>query len=261
MNAFKNWGSFLSFFICMILVAGQAHGSLLITSSGTGTGGEEISASALFEIGDTITHDFGSGAVPALMITITNTSPTTSYRGNLITGLFWSMSGVGSLNTNIDGLAPTVRTTNTTNIYNVDIAPAVNNTPTDGSFVLSNGPFGTANSGLSYSMYSYGLSTVGYGLTGFSGSATNGDTYGIAAPGSNLTLDGLKNAFPIIDTSATFWIAKPAELTSLSQVTNAAFAFGSLPDNRITYNNVPIPPTVWIFGSALLGLIGIRRKI
>jgi hypothetical protein len=24
---------------------------------------------------------------------------------------------------------------------------------------------------------------------------------------------------------------------------------------------VPIPPTVWIFGSALLGLIGIRRRI
>lgn len=258
MNTSKKWGEVIFIVVCLMFITGQAHSSLLITGSGTGTWGEDISSSALFEIGDTITHDFGSGEVAAIRITLTNTSETTSYRGNLLTGFFWSMDRIGALDTNIDGLAASVRTSNTASISHVDIAPAVNGTATDGGYQLSNGPFGIANSGISYSAYAYGLATVGYGLTGFSGSATEGDTYGIAAAGSDLTLDGLKNAFPIIDASATFWIARPDELQSLSQITNSAFVFGSLPDNRIT--NVPIPPTFWIFGSALLGLIGIRRK-
>jgi hypothetical protein len=39
-----------------------------------------------------------------------------------------------------------------------------------------------------------------------------------------------------------------------------AFQFASVVDNPGTWTVVPIPPAVWLFGSGLLGLIGIARK-
>lgn len=228
----------------------------IFTGTGTGTGGQPISAEAVF---DFVSHDFGAGEVDAVQITLTNTASTTSYRGNLLTGIFFSVYGVGALPTDaagFDGQAATVRTTNTTSISKVDIAPAINGTTTDATYQLSNGPFGTANSGVSYSAYAAGIATVGYGLTGFSGAATDGDTYGIAAAGSNLTLDGIPSALPVIDTSAVFWILKPQAWTLFEQITNLRFAYGSLPDNKIdvTITNAIPAPTSLLIWSGLLGV-------
>ena len=246
------------FFLVLLLgcIPLSAH-AVTYTASGTGTDGHAISASAAF---DFVSYDFasGSGLQPALQITLTNTSSEpTSHVGNLLTGFFFSLDGVGALSTTsagFDGRAATVLTSRMAPDTNVDIAPAASGT---GMYQLSNGPFGTANSGISYSAFSYGIATVGSGLAGFSG-LSGGDNYGIAAAGSNLTLDGLPNALPLIDTTAIFWILRPEELDNLSQLTNARFAFGSLPDNKLDL--VPIPGSLILFGSGLLGLVGIGRK-
>lgn len=235
----------------------SAHALTSLSGSGTGTHGEPISATADFAFS---THDFGAGDQDALQITLANTSDTTNYRGNLLTGFFFNMEGIGALTTDstgFDGLAPTVRPSSTTSISNVEIGPAIAGTTTEGTYLLANGPFGTANSGADYSGYAYGIATVGMGLAGFNGGATNGDNYGIAAAGSSLTTDGLPSALPVIDTTAIFWILRPEALASLDQIVSARFAFGSLPDNKIDV--VPIPGTLALFGSGLLGLIGVAR--
>jgi len=123
-----------------------------------------------------------------------------------------------------------------------------------GMYMLSNGPFGTANSGQDYSAYEYGIGTVGYGLTGFNGSAVDGDDYGIAGTGTSY-LGGVKAALPLIEYSATFWIPAPVGVTSLPDITNFSFAFGSLPDNRVDVpvGKTPEPATLILYGLGFAG--------
>jgi len=263
MKSMEKWRILILVCCWCMFIPGLGHASVVVTGAGTGTGGDSISATALFEL---VSYDFGSGPVDAIQLTLTNTSSTTNYRGNLLTGFFWSMSGVDALPTDatgFDGLAPTVRTSNTASLSNVDIAPASNKS---GLYLLANrgSSVWNANDGLNYDAYAYGISTVSMQLSGFNGSLTGGDEYGIAAPGTTIPdQNGLYKALPIIDGTAIFYIAKPEELTSLSQITNAAFGFGSLPDHRVEASvaAVPIPPTVLIFGSGLLGIFGVRRRL
>lgn len=229
------------------------HASTIVyTASGTGTSGQAISGSATFTF---VTHDFGSGAVNAVELTLRNTAAQTLVRGNLITGVFFSVSGpVGNLPTSasgFDGVAARVVQSNGSIINNVDLGPALANTATDGRYQLSNGPFGNANNGYPFGAFRYGISTVGGGLAGFSGSAVNGDDYGIFATGSSVSSGGLASARPLIEGSATFWIKLPAGWTSVNQLTNVRITYGSLPDNFLDATpSTPVPePT----GFALLG--------
>ncbi len=51
------------------------------------------------------------------------------------------------------------------------------------------------------------------------------------------------------------WIGTPGELLS-----NVSFVDGVILDNIRGYEVVPIPGAVWLFGSGLLGLVGLRKK-
>ena len=250
----------LSLWSCLLTMAAPAHAGFVVDASGTGTAGEAISATAEFDF-VAYDFDFGLGEQDALQITLTNTSDTTSFRGNLLTSFFFSLAGVGALpitSAGFDGIAETVQTTTGgTTVSNVDIAPAANK---DGTYQLSNGPFGIANIGEDYSAYDYGIATVGMGLKGFSGAAVGGDNYGIFASGSDLSQDGLPKAIPLIDTTAIFWILKPVELTSFSQLTAARFGFGSLPDNSLVAIPEPAVLHLLVAGIAGMWITGFSRR-
>lgn len=244
-----------------------AEGSVIYSGSGVGANNAAISASVTF---DFVRHDFGLGSVDSVQISVSNTSPTTAYSANLISGLFFSVDGdVGSLSTTsagFDGLAATLRTSNTKSVSNVDIAPAVRRTPTYGAYVLSNGPFRTANDGTDFSSFAYGIATAGMGLV--NGSAVDGVGYGIAAAGSNLNSDGLKTLDAVVDATAVFWIAAPSAWTSLDQIADPIrVTFGSAPEAYLTLTRPHIAPEpasmlVWggVFAFALVGPSVRRRR-
>lgn len=257
----RNRFGLLTAVLAFSLIPVGANASTILSASGTGTAGDAISASVEFDL---TTYDFGAGSISALQITLTNTATTTNFRGNLVTGVFFNLSGVGSLPTDssgFDGWAGTTYTTAGWWASNVDLGPAANGTSTDGTYLLVNGGFGIANDGTDFSGFGYGISTVGQGL-GFNGSHVDGDNYGIFAPGSDLSLDGLPSVGVMIEGSATFWIAAPTELTSLSQLDdNVRITYGSLPDNYLeTGVPIPEPGTGILLGMGLLGLARAGRR-
>lgn len=249
----------IAFATCAIV----ADADIVFTASGTGTGGAPISASAVFA---SDMHDFGNGNESAIRITLANTGDPIIVRGNLLTSIFWSFTDINPVldttSAGFDGLAATVvTTTGGSTTSNVDLGPAENNTSTEGTFQLSNGPFGISNSGGDFSAYDYGISTVGMGLTGFNGSDVNGDNYGIATAGTNFNFDGLPSALPLIDQSAVFWIRTPDGFNDWSQIARrVAFGFGSLPDNTLT---VPEPGSFLVLlgtAGAVMALVRRRRS-
>jgi hypothetical protein len=68
---------------------------------------------------------------------------------------------------------------------------------------------------------------------------------------------GNTNFQPYFQPTATFTFSGLTNVTSATQLTNVALSFGTSAETV-----VPIPAAVWLFGSGLVGLIGIaRRKI
>jgi hypothetical protein len=70
--------------------------------------------------------------------------------------------------------------------------------------------------------------------------------------------DGLgnQNFNPYIDETATFTLGISG-VTADSSISNVVFSFGTAPETLV---GVPIPAAVWLFGSGLIGLIGIARR-
>lgn len=241
--------------------------SVTFAGTGTGTSGQQIAASASFLF---VTYDFGDGLGPvdSVQLTLRNTAVSTSLRSNLLTGVFFSLTGtVGNLPTSSSGFDGTANVLTTTGTVVRDIAPAVNNTATDGGFQLANGPFGTANSGVSYAAFRYGISTVGGGLAGFNGAALNagngGDDYGIFAAGSDTSSGQLAALRPIVNSSATFYIKRPTGWTTATQVSAVRFGYGSLPDNQLEGSlQSPEPSTFGLLalGGGLIAWAGRNRQ-
>lgn len=70
------------------------------------------------------------------------------------------------------------------------------------------------------------------------------------------TAGNLGNGQPFLLHSATFDITI-ANVTSASTISDVSFSFGTGPETIV---GVPIPAAAWLFGSGLLGLIGIARR-
>lgn len=112
------------------------------------------------------------------------------------------------------------------------------------------------------------LFTTGTGVSGAQGSVA---LYFLSAPtwGSNsgpyassgLYLDGIASTWESISLSGTApagttWLVAQVAYTNSTLGNNAGF----VDDARLTVAAVPLPATVWLFGSALAGLIGQRGK-
>lgn len=254
--------------VAMMLWIGSFSGAfatpVTFSASGTGTSSQAIAASVTFEFES---HDFGGGPTNAVKITLTNTAAQTLVRGNLLTGVFFSLpASVGNLGTSssgFDGVAQVVVLSNGSIVNGIDLGPAVAGSSSEGTYQLSNGPFGNSNQGTSFAAFRYGISTVAGGLFGFSGTAMNGDNYGIFATGSNVSGGGLAAARPLIDGSAIFWVARPANWTSEDQVSAVRFTYGSLPDNFLDAPppaGVPEPSTFVTIGMGLTVWGLLRRR-
>jgi hypothetical protein len=94
-----------------------------------------------------------------------------------------------------------------------------------------------------------------FGTAGSLNTLGTGNLSNIVYSGSNIDLLALANAGSGIQT-ATFQFSTPTSLTDLfttsSSTTSTSFS-GSI-------STVPIPASVWLFGSGILGLAGVRRK-
>jgi hypothetical protein len=255
--------------IAAVAFAGPAYGALAFSGSGSGENDESISATAEF---DFVTHDFGSGStVDALQITLTNTSGVTNYQANLLTSFFFAVDDsvvVDPADKSADGFDGEaaelenwvdengnneVDDGEVATTLNVDIAPA-NNTDMQGKWALENIQ-ALENPNPLFSGFDYGIGTIGGDI--FKGADVQDDNYGIGAETINHNVDGLPNAQPIIHHSAVFWIATPAGLTSLSQITFAAFGFGTGP-NYVIFT--PEPGSIALTGLGLT-LLGFARRI
>jgi len=114
------------------------------------------------------------------------------------------------------------------------------------------GPFGTSGIG------SAGLGIFGNALNG-DNSGVDGTDYGITSAGDVVTTgnNGLLT-IPIIKNSVTF-LFDIEEGFSLSDIGNVSFQYGTtLSDPHLT--TVPLPAAAWLFGSALLGVVGIGSR-
>ena len=81
----------------------------------------------------------------------------------------------------------------------------------------------------------------------------------LCTPANNKCPDGIgsPNRNPMFNGSATFTITNSG-FQNGATISNVSFSFGTQPDAVLA--GVPIPAAVWLFGSGLLGLIGIARR-
>ena len=113
---------------------------------------------------------------------------------------------------------------------------------------------------------SAGAQNLPWTLTNTAGNSPNYHFSGLGNPGAagliigpsttaNASINGSVHN-PYIDGTATFVLAL-AGVTGDTVISNVAFSFGTGEETTVP---VPIPAAVWLFGSGLLGLIGIARR-
>jgi len=139
--------------------------------------------------------------------------------------------------------------------------------PTGSLYTCANGTGCTAASGSANAWY-YGMN----GTVGSQGDLGGGDYILTALVGSSRSLilstaglgmncnpkcpDGLSNTVnqPYLAPSGSFSLSIPG-VTTDSDISHVVLSFGTAPETVI-----PIPAAVWLFGSGLVGLIGIARR-
>jgi len=237
------------------VLSGAAAANTVIGSSSTSGTSQDgaVSASATFEYVNATT----------LLVTLVNTlSPVNASTLNglsqLLSEISFSIAGASFVGPTTQGNAGT----GGTNLVTVSGAGVVNTNPGGSgnawTYGLNNGSFGVP----------LGQPTpVGFLLSTLVGSNKSLITPTIGAGNTFCasSCDGISggNGQPFYNGSAAFSLALTG-LTDTSVVSNVRFGFGTQPSGSSggepDLPGVPIPAAVWLFGSGLLGLIGIARR-
>jgi hypothetical protein len=174
-----------------------AHGSYVVEADGANISTEAIGDGADF---DFVAQDFGIEATEAIQITLDNLSRATNLHGNL---LLWAFT------TPAEPLSD--------DAAQAELSSAE---PADATLVATVTP----GSSEDYSYYDEGAAGAGQDGNGPGAAAVaGGSDAGSASSGEPLAASA--QHLPAIDTNAIFWILKPAEFASFSQMTAARFGF------------------------------------
>jgi len=218
----------------------------LFTGTGIGVDGHFLSASADFTV---------SGGI--LQVVLTNTSRfDVLVPGDVLTGLFFH-SNPSKLTPLSALLAAGSQVFQGAKLISV----ASGNVGGEWAYVAG---VGTSSSG--YGIFNF-ANFHGPELQGPKNGALDGVQYGILSAGDN-TATGNKKILEsqLIKNSVTFKLSGATGPDFLSTITNVSFQYGTdLCEPNVTgisFSSVPVPATVWLLGSGLLGLglSGRRRR-
>jgi len=235
-----------------------------ITGSGSGVNGAQLEAQASFDI----SGDF-------LTITLVNIATADEETGgqdtpgNTLTGLFFDITGAPTLTTvsaTIPGGSSIIQD------GTCNPGPCTGVTDVSGEwgfsqtqdFTITGGP----NAG-------YGIASPGYLSTGrpmnignFNNGAAgtnlddpaslDGINFGIVSGAGTYTPNGGLASDPLIQDSLVLVLSGATDL-SMSDFTNVSFQYGT-GFGEPNIPAVPVPAAVWLFGSGLLGLVGMARR-
>jgi hypothetical protein len=230
--------------LAMVLWVAPASADLFVS----GSSGAGLLASANFAVVDV------AGSTSNLVVTLTNTSLSdVLVPADVLTALFWQgTSGLGSVSALLNG--------GSTVIYDLDGQPA-------GGIVGGEWAYGSGMTVPAGGVYE-GLGSAGFGLFGdptFPGAnlagpvAINGLQYGILSAGDNTGTGnaGITASGGLIKDSVIFTLSGLADGFDVTTIHGVVFQYGtnlSEPPGGL----VPVPPTVWLMGSGLVGL-GLMR--
>ena len=165
-------------------------------------------------------------ADPTLTVVLTDKQATElDTTGNLLSALFFSISGTPALTYESATASTSINSSNTSLGTNVNFASYWNYSSAPGEYSAS-----------------YGLGSVGLGVPGFSGGCCAGEVAGSA--GVNGGDDGFKTKNgPWADNKVTFVFDLPTDtVTSDLTVSDVTFQYGTeLTDNHLTGESAPTP--------------------
>ena len=199
-----------------------ANGSYVVEADGANFSTESIADGAGF---DFVAQDFGIEATEAIQITLDNLSRATNLRGNL---LLWSFTAAGDPSGDdteeegISSVEPTAEEDGLSYAEPIDEEDGLSSAEPTGATALVAAV--TPGSSEDYSYYDEGVAGVGKDGNGPGATDSGGGKDGGAVPAGE-PLAASEQHLPAIDTNAIFWILKPAEFTSFSQMTAARFGF------------------------------------
>jgi len=231
-------------------VAAMPAQAVTVSASGPGIDGAQLAAQATFTIsGDNLTISLTNVA------TNDENSEGLDTPGNTLTGLFFDITSSPALAKQTATItAGSLLQGNTCSIGPCD------NTTTD-----VGGEFGFATSWTGGPSAGYGISSSGYiGGAGtlFGGAnlddpgAPDGINFGIISSLGIYNPNGGLAGDPVIQDTAIFTFTGVNGLTE-DAINNISFQYGTDFDEP---NLVPVPAAVWLFGSGLLGLVGVARR-
>ncbi|MBK6510354.1 MAG: hypothetical protein IPG06_13475 [Haliea sp.] len=199
-----------------------ANGSYVVEADGANFSTESIADGADF---DFVAQDFGIEATEAIQITLDNLSRATNLRGNL---LLWSFTATGDPSGDdteeegISSVEPTAEEDGLSYAEPTDEEDGLSSAEPTGATALVAAV--TPGSSEDYSYYDEGVAGVGQDGNG-PGATDSGGGKDVGAVPAGEPLAASEQHLPAIDTNAIFWILKPAEFTSFSQMTAARFGF------------------------------------